>query len=447
MNEYNINDEYGYENYDYLDEVIQKTLETEQVEHALFSVVFVGNEEIQEINKLYRGLDKVTDVISFALEDNPDDFCMDTRVLGDIYVCIPRMKEQANTYGHSEKRELSFLVVHGLLHLLGYDHMVKEEEEVMFALQDKILEGVGIISQEGGNVKSGFVSIIGRPNVGKSTLLNAILDFKVAIISNKAGTTRNIIQGIYNDLDTQIVFMDTPGIHKPKNKLGKFLNKESYALTKDVDAILFVVDAKEGIGTGDRFILETLKKSESPVILVLNKIDCLNNEGIIGRIEEYKDIFPFAEIVPVSALKKDNVGRLIEVIKKYLTDNVRYFDDDMVTSNSMSFMASELVREKLLNVTIEEIPHSITCVTTKFESHSSIVNICVDIIVDRDSIKKIIIGKGGERLKLVGSEARKELEAMLGKKVYLELYVRTIKNWREKTSYLKELGFNELDLK
>ncbi|HIQ94762.1 TPA: GTPase Era [Candidatus Ventrenecus stercoripullorum] len=296
-------------------------------------------------------------------------------------------------------------------------------------------------------MKSGFVSIIGRPNVGKSTLLNAILDFKVAIISNKAGTTRNIIQGIYNDLDTQIVFMDTPGIHKPKNKLGKFLNKESYALTKDVDAILFVVDAKEGIGTGDRFILETLKKSETPVILVLNKIDCLNNEGIIGRIEEYKDIFPFAEIVPVSALKKDNVGRLIEVIKKYLTDNVRYFDDDMVTSNSMSFMASELVREKLLNVTIEEIPHSITCVTTKFESHSSIVNICVDIIVDRDSIKKIIIGKGGERLKLVGSEARKELEAMLGKKVYLELYVRTIKNWREKTSYLKELGFNELDLK
>ena len=296
-------------------------------------------------------------------------------------------------------------------------------------------------------MKSGFVSIIGRPNVGKSTLLNAILDFKVAIISNKAGTTRNIIQGIYNDPDTQIVFMDTPGIHKPKNKLGKFLNKESYALTKDVEAILFVVDAKEGIGTGDRFILETLRKSESPVILVLNKIDCLNNEGIIGRIEEYKDIFPFAEIVPVSALKKDNVGRLIEVIKKYLTDNVRYFDDDMVTSNSMSFMASELVREKLLNVTIEEIPHSITCVTTKFESHSSIVNICVDIIVDRDSIKKIIIGKGGERLKLVGSEARKELEAMLGKKVYLELYVRTIKNWREKTSYLKELGFNELDLK
>ena len=296
-------------------------------------------------------------------------------------------------------------------------------------------------------MKSGFVSIIGRPNVGKSTLLNAILDFKVAIISNKAGTTRNIIQGIYNDPDTQIVFMDTPGIHKPKNKLGKFLNKESYALTKDVDAILFVVDAKEGIGTGDRFILETLKKSESPVILVLNKIDCLNNEGIIGRIEEYKDIFPFAEIVPVSALKKDNVGRLIEVIKKYLTDNVRYFDDDMVTSNSMSFMASELVREKLLNVTIEEIPHSITCVTTKFESHSSIVNICVDIIVDRDSIKKIIIGKGGERLKLVGSETRKELENLLGKKVYLELYVKTIRNWKEKQAFLKELGFDELNLK
>ncbi len=296
-------------------------------------------------------------------------------------------------------------------------------------------------------MRSGFVSIVGRPNVGKSTLLNSILDYKIAITSNKAQTTRNIIQGIYNEEDTQIVFLDTPGIHKPKGKLGKILNKESYSVMKDVDVILFVVDAKSGIGNGDKMILESLRKTKSPVFLLLNKIDEMTEEEIFCAIASYKDIFPFAEIVPISALKKDNIDHLIEVIKKYLTDNVRYFEPDMITTNSMSFMASELVREKLLRKTVEEVPHSLTCYTTKFEEKENIVYINVDIIVDRESIKKIVIGRGGERLKQVGTEARKELEDMLDKKVYLELYVRTLKNWREKTSFLKELGFDELNLK
>ena len=296
-------------------------------------------------------------------------------------------------------------------------------------------------------MKSGFVSLIGRPNVGKSTLLNALLDFKVAITSDKAQTTRNIIQGIYNESDVQIVFLDTPGIHKPKSKLGKILNKESYALTKDVDAILFVVDAHAGFGKGDEFILESLKKSDSPVILILNKIDQMSKEELIYTIEEVKDVYPFAEIVPVSALKKDNITHLIEVIKKYLTGSIRYFDEDMVTSSPMSFIASELVREKILNQTIEEVPHSLTCLTTRYEEKESLISIGVDIIVDRDSIKRIVIGKGGERLKSVGTQARIELEAMTGKKVFLELFVKTIKNWREKESYLSELGFKELDLK
>lgn len=296
-------------------------------------------------------------------------------------------------------------------------------------------------------MKSGFVSIIGRPNVGKSTLLNAILDFKVAIVSDVSGTTRNIIEGIYNDSDSQIIFMDTPGIHKPQNKMGRILNKESYSLTKEVDAILFVVDAKKGLGRGDEFILETLKKTASPVILVLNKIDGLKNEEIMYRINEYKDLYPFSDIVPISALKHDNITRLIKVIKTYLTGSTRYFDTDMVTNSSMNFLASELVREKLLHVTTEEIPHSITCLTTKYEEKSDIINISVDIIVDRDSLKKIIIGRGGERLKEVGTLAREDLEVLTGKKVYLELYVKAIKNWKEKTSLLTELGFNELNLK
>lgn len=291
-------------------------------------------------------------------------------------------------------------------------------------------------------MKSGFVSIIGRPNVGKSTLINTIINRKVAITSNVSGTTRNIIQGIYNDTDTQIVFVDTPGIHKPINRLGKVLNKEALALTKDVDLILFVVDVASGIGKGDMFILESLKNNDVPVILVLNKIDEITTEKLFKTIDEFKDIYPFVEVVPTSGLKNDNVDHLISVIKKYLHDEVKYFPDEYYTSSSMKFMASEIVREKLLQVTEDEIPHSITCITTLFEEKKDIVNISVDIIVDRDNIKRIIIGKNGSRLKMVGTLARTEIESeLVGKKVYLELFVKTIKNWKDKEKYLIELGF------
>ena len=291
-------------------------------------------------------------------------------------------------------------------------------------------------------MRSGFVSIIGRPNVGKSTLINAIINRKVAITSNVSGTTRNIIQGIYNDSDSQIVFVDTPGIHKPINRLGKVLNKEALASSKDVDLILFVVDVASGIGKGDMFILDNLKGSSVPVILVLNKIDEISTDKLFRTINEFKDIYPFVEVVPTSGLKNDNVEHLISVIKNYLHDEVKYFPDEYYTSSSMKFMASEIVREKLLQVTEDEIPHSITCFTTLYEERKDIVNINVDIIVDRDNIKRIIIGKNGSRLKTVGTLARKEIEEELtGKKVYLELFVKTIKNWKDKEKYLIELGF------
>ena len=292
---------------------------------------------------------------------------------------------------------------------------------------------------------SGFVSLIGRPNVGKSTLINALVDQKIAITSDKAQTTRNVIQGIYNEPNYQIVFIDTPGIHKPSSKLGRVLNKQSYSFMKEVDAVLFVIDAAAGIGKGDRFIMENLEKNKIPVILVINKIDKISNEALLYTINEYKDVFPFADIVPVSALKKDNIERLISVIKKYLKDEVKYFDDDMITSNTMGFMVSEIVREKLLNDTIEEVPHSIACNCVGYEEKKDIVNILVDIIVDRDSIKKIVIGKNGSRLKKVGILAREEIEAMVGKKVYIELYVKTIKNWKDKEKYLLDLGYLNSD--
>lgn len=292
-------------------------------------------------------------------------------------------------------------------------------------------------------MKSGFVSIIGRPNTGKSTLLNTILKTHLAIVSNVAGTTRNAIQGVYNDEDTQIIFIDTPGIHKPQDRLGKLLNQESYKSLDDIDVILFMVDATAPLGKGDKFIVETLNKVKSPVILVLNKIDKLNNEEILNAINRYKDLYDFADIVPISAIKDDNVSRLISVIKKYLTDDIKYYDDETLTNTSVRFIISELVREKILNLTNDEVPHSVTCVTTLYEEKSNIININVDIIVDRDSLKKIIIGHQGSMIKTIGSYARRDIETMLHKQVYLELFVKTIKNWRDKEKYLTELGFRD----
>ena len=293
-------------------------------------------------------------------------------------------------------------------------------------------------------MKSGFVSIIGRPNVGKSTLLNTLLDTHIAIVSNVAGTTRNAIQGVYNDDEAQIIFIDTPGIHKPQDKLGKYLNKQSYESLEDVDAILFVVDATSIPGKGDKFIIETFKNIETPVILVLNKIDKLNDEGILRAINAYKDLYNFSDIIPISALKDDNTKRLIKILKGYLTDEIKYYDDGTFTNTSLQFMLGEFVREKILNLTNEEVPHSVTCVATHLQDKGNI-EVYVDIIIDRNSLKKIIIGSGGSMLKQIGSLARKDMEDLLGKQVYLELYVKTIKNWRDKERYLSELGFKDFE--
>lgn len=292
-------------------------------------------------------------------------------------------------------------------------------------------------------MKSGFVSLIGRPNVGKSTLLNSIIGKKIAITSDKPQTTRNIIEGIYNASDTQIVFVDTPGIHKPKYKLGKYLNKQAYYSIDDVDVVVFLVDASEELGKGDLYIIEKLKEIDKPVILILNKIDKIKKEQILLKIDEYKDLYNFKEIIPLSALKKDNIKTLLEVLNKYLPDNIKYFDDDVYTNKRLEFLISEIVREKVFNLTNEEVPHSVTCVVEQIKREKNNYSINVAIIVDRDSLKKIIIGKQGSMIKEIGIEARKDLEELLGKKVYLELFVKTIKNWRDKEKYLQEFGFKD----
>lgn len=294
-------------------------------------------------------------------------------------------------------------------------------------------------------MKSGFVGIIGRPNVGKSTLINSIIGRKVAITSNKPQTTRNIIQGIYNEDKVQIVFVDTPGIHKPVNKLGKTLNKQAYYSIEDTDIILFLVDAFEGIGKGDIYILDKLKNINKPVILVINKIDKITHEEILNRIDDYKDLYDFAEIIPVSSITKSNIDDLIETLKKYLPDNIKYYGEDSITNKSIDFLMSEIVREKVFNYTEEEVPHSVTCVTDSVEIGKTSYNIRISIIVDRDSLKKIIIGKQGEMIKKIGIEARKDLEKLLNRNVYLELFVKTVKKWRQKEKYLNEFGFTDFE--
>lgn len=294
-------------------------------------------------------------------------------------------------------------------------------------------------------MRSGFVSIVGRPNVGKSTLLNSLLETKLAITSNKAGTTRNVIQGVYEDDDSQIVFVDTPGIHKPVNKLGTILNKKAYHMTDNVDLILFLVDVSTGFGKGDQFILDKLKEEDVPIILVLNKVDCVRKDSLLEMIMKYKDYYDFAEIFPISALKNDNVDELLKVVKKYLPNEGKIFEDDTFTNISTNFYVSEIVREKVLRKTREEVPHSVTCYVEKIDYGKDSIHIQVLIVVDRDSLKKIIIGKNGGMIKEIGIEARNDLEEYFGKTVYLETFVKTIKNWRDREKYLKELGLSELD--
>ena len=295
-------------------------------------------------------------------------------------------------------------------------------------------------------MKCGFVSLVGRPNVGKSSLLNSILGMKLAITSNVSGTTRNVIQGIYNDEDSQIIFVDTPGIHKPSNKLGNLMNKKAYNNTEGVDIILFLIDISKGFGKGDEFILNRIKDKGLPIFLLLNKIDLVKNkEKLLQDIDQLKELYDFKEIIPMSAKKNDNVDLLIKCIKKELPNMERIFSEEDLTNVTTRFIMAEFVREKVLELTHDEIPHTVTCYVENYEEDEKVVHIQVLIVVDRENLKKIIIGKQGSLLKEIGTRARHDMEKFLGKKVFLETYVKTIKNWRDEEKYLLELGLKEDD--
>ena len=293
--------------------------------------------------------------------------------------------------------------------------------------------------------KSGFVSIVGRPNVGKSTLMNNVVGEKIAIMSDKPQTTRNTIQAVYTDEEAQVVFLDTPGIHKPKNKLGEFMVKSATDAFKNVDLVLFVVDESKKIGPGDRKIIDDLKNIKTPVVLVLNKIDQLNEEELFDLMKMYNAEGVFEQIVPISALKGRNIKELIKVVQKYLQEGPKYFPDYMITDQPERVLVSELIREKVLHYVHDEIPHGVAVEIEKMKSRNDkqIVDISAVIYCERDSHKGIIIGKNGRKLKGIGKSARADIELLLGSQANLQLWVKVKENWRNLQNYVSNFGYTE----
>lgn len=295
--------------------------------------------------------------------------------------------------------------------------------------------------------KSGFVTIVGRPNVGKSTFMNKVLGQKVTITSNKPSTTRNNISGIYTTDEAQVVFIDTPGIHKPKHKLGEFMTKEAINTLRSVDLIMFMIDGNEEIGRGDRFIIDLLQRVKVPVFLIVNKADKTTDiVALKESIDIYKKLFNFKGIFSISALRGDNIDLLLIDIISELEEGPKYYPDNQITDHPEKFIISELIREKVLQLTKEEVPHSVMCVIDYMQNddvNPLLINIHASIIVERASQKGIIIGKGGKMIKEIGTRARKDILYLLGSKVYLDLHCKVEKNWRNKDFFLRNFGYKD----
>ena len=287
--------------------------------------------------------------------------------------------------------------------------------------------------------KSGFVSIIGRP-----TFVNRVIGHKIAIMSDKAQTTRNKIQGVMTRDDAQIIFIDTPGIHKPKHKLGDYMMRVAKNTLSEIDAIMFMVNVNEDIGRGDEYIMEMLKNVKTPIFLVLNKIDLVHPDTMMPKIEQYQSYMDFTDIIPISALEGLNVDHFIDVLKSFLPEGPKYYPDNQISDHPEQFVVSEIIREKILHLTSEEIPHAIGVnVDRMIKEDEDRVRIEATIYVERDSQKGIVIGKGGKKLKEVGKRARRDIEMLLGSKVYLELWVKVQRDWRNKVNFIRQIGYVE----
>ncbi len=475
----------------YLEKALELLISKEYIDTALsdsdaeisVDVRLVGEDAIRKLNAEYREKNRVTDVLSFPILDMTDGKLSDKLMpydfsyveekkilpIGDVVICPEKAKKQAEEYGHSMLREMVFLAVHSFLHLLGFDHENGRDEDIMFSKQDEIMNEIGLprasdtlpVSEDEHPVGEmlahcGYCALVGRPNVGKSTLLNTISGMKLAIVSHKPQTTRNNIQAIYNRDDAQVIFVDTPGIHKPQSKLSEFMVDSSFRAAKGADVVVLMADGRfEKPASVEIRAAEMAKKLKKPMILAVNKADAVSKESLLPLILNYSKIAEFSDIVPISALKDDGVDELMNAIIRLLPSQPRYFPIEEVTDQSEREISSELIREQILHYTNEEIPHGTAVEIDSFEEvlkddavdsyDRSLIRIHASIICEKDSHKSILLGKNGQMIKRIGTAARENIEKMTECKVFLDLHVKVRKDWKNRQVFLDEFGYKKKD--
>lgn len=421
-------------------------------ENTIVNLSFVGEKRIRELNKSTRNMDKVTDVLSYPytnlkvnqklkIEDYSYDVDLKTGFLtiGDIYICSKRAQQQAKEYNHSLKREICFLFCHGMLHILGYDHIEEKDAKIMEEMQHKILDKLGITRN---NFKSGFVTIVGNTNAGKSTLINALVGEHVAIVSPKSQTTRENIQGIYNDENCQIVFVDTPGYHKRNNSLDDEMDKQIENANEDTEIVLMLIVANKPIVSQYEELIKKVN-NKAKKILLINKIDETSFEKLYPQLDALNKLSKVDEILPISALKKKNLDVLMEMIKKYLPSydyEMRYYPVDEYTDKNLRHMVAEIIREKALLCLDDEIPHGVQVVVNAYNEKVKPIEIYADLYCEKENHKAIILGKNGDMIKKISSLARKSIEYILKEQVNLQIFVKVKPNWRNNIKAIEEFG-------
>lgn len=484
-----------------------KAGQDERIEADIVSVniMFVGHSRMRSTNKETRGIDSTTDVLSFPAHEMQAGELLETPQawdyeysdtsadeqespelifnLGDILISLEAAAAQAAEFGHSEEREIAYLAVHGCLHLLGYDHENAEDEEEMKRVAEAIMEASGLTRDAGEDILSenlakaeaedsfaenemalprvtelpegyvsGFIAIVGRPNVGKSTLLNRLTGSHIAITSAKAQTTRSNIRSIVNRDTAQLVFIDTPGLHKTQHRLDEHMKNESWSAAEDADVILLMIDSgRPQITQMEKNVVAIAERSNKPIILAINKSDDVSKPELLPIISRFNRLYPFTSSVPISAETGDGVETLMDILQSHLPEGPKLFDDDDYTNQSERQLAAEYIREQILFYLHQEIPHGTAVLIDSFEEilaedakdeyDRSLVRIEASILVDRDSHKGIVIGKNGSTLKRISSSARIKLESLLGCKVYLKCFVKVRPDWRNRSGILNSLGF------
>lgn len=424
-------------------------------------MTFLTSEQMRELNAEQRGVDAVTDVLSFpSFQWKEGVICEDLSfwqseeplLLGDLVFAPDRVTEQAHELEHDFERELFFLILHGLLHLVGYDHVEPEEEANMIALQKKMMALYKTEPEkepeEKNNVACGFVALIGRPNVGKSTLLNAVSGMTLAITSPKPQTTRDLIRSVYNDASAQIIFLDTPGLHKPDSGLGRAMMKAAYTGVRQADIVLLMIEAtfKPFIGNLEKRILRMADEDKTPVILIINKVDVVAKEALLPLMAAFHAAYSFAAIVPISAAREDGIDLLLEEIKKRLPRRSRLFERDDETNQTERQLAAELIRREILMQCQKEVPYGVAVEIETFEDLSfeptRETAISAVIYCEKSSHKRILVGKNGTMIKHIGMASRAAIAEMLGGRVHLNLFVKVRDNWKNKNIDLRDLGFS-----